>query len=287
MLYTSLAPKFIETDETIMSRHTDQLSFTTGQVMLWNDQLVTGDASSSKAHSKGILQYNPGQKGFLFTHSIPQFVDTSEGTFNPVTRESSVYGQSIICVTLNTAAQVSSITEHVYGKNANVYVNTFKSSLLGLKSLKSQAGLSQTPLVMNSWLPSGFQLVTKTAKSNEQVFEEFLGNYFNSGWLVNTWSRPYKPSTCTGPRITSNITQKNLGGFYWTSNQDHSKWALSYGDQRKIVCIGDLNHMDSQAKRAGSFVCKDDPRLYQAFLSFTTLDDCGIIKPNGLTKVVQ
>jgi hypothetical protein len=270
LIYEPHTKSFRPTDELLLKSTVDQLSFAQNKFTMWNDQTIFGDASSSKAHAKGFVHYQEGGKGFVFVHSIPQFVNTTltNDTFNYITRETSSYGQSIVCITLNSKAEVDTVIAHLNAERANIFATTFDIPTRVLPTI---------PTLVDD-LPSGFKMVTKTTYVAQKPFEEMLVNYYRTSWLSNTWGRPWTNSTCDTEFKISNVKVKNLGGVVMKTTQDHSKWALSFGDQRRIVCIGDLNHMDSQATRGGSFMCKDDPDLYKAFYSTLLEDDCLVTK---------
>lgn len=259
---------FRQADEKLLQKTTELLSFTKGKVMLWNDQTINKTASSSKAHAKGILHWDDETGGFLLIHSIPHFVDISDNIFKSTTRESSMYGQSMICVSLDRLAEVTTVIDHIMSQNANIYLNTFE----GTSRPKPKVNK------MVSYVPFGFKLVTKTSISDENPFEDLLSGEYNVGWLVNTWGRPYMQSACNGEYKVSNINFKSLNSVTMKYTQDHSKWALSYGDERRIVCIGDLNHMESQSDRGGSFLCIDHLNLYRAIYETLLNDDCQIVQ---------
>lgn len=259
---------FRNTTEVLLDKAVSGLSLSSGHVMLWNDQTVFKTASSSKAHAKGILNFDENWGGFLLIHSIPHFVDTSEGHFDHTTRETSMYGQSLVCVSLNSMAEANTVIDHVISQNSNVYNNTF------LNTVRPRAKTER----MISQMPHGFSLVTKTSMGEEHPFEDLLSDHFKTNWMVNTWGRPYKPSSCGTKFKVSNIIMKNLDSYVMKFTQDHSKWAISYGDHRRLVCIGDLNHMDSQAKRGGSYLCIDNEGLYRTFFNTILEDECKAAK---------
>lgn len=253
--------------EELMKLLVDQLSATRGHILLWNDQIGGKSSSSPQAHSKGILQSGePGEKSLYFVHSIPEFVTYKEGNFEWKARESSQYGQSMICLTLNTQEEVNTVIMHLQAQKSTFYLDTFRQNF---------AGPANAKMIVNK-LPYGFRLVTKTSISRQHVFEEMMTYVFNSGWLMNTWGRPYKASNCGGLYPVSNIKIRNLNGIISKDTQDHSKWAISTTPGVNTVCIGDLNHMDSQASRGGSFVCKQDAQLHRLFLSIIEHDECGL-----------
>lgn len=264
LIYEANSRAFRPTTEVLLENALADLSFTEDSVVLWNDQTSEGDAPRTKAHSKGLLHFSSKRGGFIMLHSIPHFVDISSKLFNSVTRETSHYGQSIVCVSLNKQDQVNTIIDHLMAQASYIYLNTFDGTKRPLAKVDKMA----------SKLSFGFEYVTKTSMSEEHPFEGLLRNHYKSGWLVNTWGRPYKASSCKEKLSISNIVLKNFNGLMKKNTQDHSKWALSHGDNRRIVCIGDLNHMDSQSTRGGSFMCKDDAALYSAMVQLVVKDEC-------------
>ncbi len=60
--------------------------------------------------------------------------------------------------------------------------------------------------------------------------------------------------------------ESTLRDFTWTNAQDHAKWAVCK-DGNSWTCVGDMNRMDTQEKRGGSFFCVNDENLWQAFKS--------------------
>lgn len=268
MVWESSNQKFRVVDETILKGIYSKASLTENKLLIWNDQPVDIKTSSSVAHAKGNLHYEPGRNGFVFLHSIPELPDTTKGFINWESKETSSYGQSFICVTLTKPEEIDAVLTHVYAENAYIVNDTFKD--------KKEVDPKKTTLRSN--LGNGFTLVTKSSKSVEHVFEEFMKNAFNTGWFINTWSRPYKESSCGGDKPISNIIFKNLNGVVMKSTQDHAKWALSVGTKDRIVCIGDLNHMDSQRTRGGSFMCIDNPLLYKELYSTFLNDECNLLE---------
>lgn len=274
MIYEPKLKRFRHSSEEILAAALTDLSLDGEPLMLWNDQPVDKKASSSKAHAKGILHFANNTGGYVMVHSIPQFVDTSNGTLSPKTRETSSYGQSVVCVSLSNKTESETIIDHLMAENANIYADTFNSS-------KRPKPKNDTLL---SDLPYDFKLATKTSISEDEVFEEFLVNTFKTGWLANTWGRPYTNSTCDGKQPISNVKVKSYDGEIKLNTQDHSKWALSYGTNQTLVCIGDMNHMDSQAKRGGSFVCRDDKDLYKAMYQMILEDECSFVNKTKSPK---
>lgn len=68
-----------------------------------------------------------------------------------------------------------------------------------------------------------------------------------------------------------------VGDVEWKETYDHSKWALAGDDG--FVCFGDMNRMDSQWKRGGSFYCLADKNLIAVVKS--TILEHDLCRPAG------
>ncbi len=53
-------------------------------------------------------------------------------------------------------------------------------------------------------------------------------------------------------------------GVEWKNTQDHSKYCLAELDNHDVVCMGDMNRMNSQRKRGGGMMCIDDSEVWTA-----------------------
>lgn len=177
LVYEPGLMNFRTATEALLGNAVSKLSLNSGRVMIWNDQTAFKTASSSKAHAKGVLHFDDQSGGFVMLHSIPHFVDTSEGHFDSKTRETSMYGQSIVCVSLNSLSQANTVIDHVMAQNSLVYNNTFENTV------KPRPKVDR----MISSMPHGFTMVTKTSISEEQPFEDLLLDHFKISWMVSTW----------------------------------------------------------------------------------------------------
>jgi hypothetical protein len=119
-------------------------------------------------------------------------------------------------------------------------------------------------------MPLGkFTFLTKPKPLYANIFEQFLSPFWTDqlreeiGFYIETWGRPLIDSDCSASSPMINIRTLKIGSDYQRETQDHSKWAISTSEDKALVCIGDLNHQSSQAKRGGSFMCIQDPEIYQ------------------------
>lgn len=100
------------------------------------------------------------------------------------------------------------------------------------------------------------------------IFEDLIIPKIQDNLRVESWGRPYQPSNCsldigfTCENINS-IAFPNDSKAYWSSADDHSKWAIGTSSLN-WVCSGGMNRMYSQAKRGGAFFCWQEPSLWKA-----------------------
>lgn len=122
-------------------------------------------------------------------------------------------------------------------------------------------------------------LFSKTAAFGEDIYSDWLDHAFKSTLYVETWRKgtgnPLN-STCPAHDYNVNNVQDMKVGeggdkVTWSYTQDHSKWAISNSQDTGVVCITDLNRVQSQFKRGGGAVCLKCPFCWSVF-SNTILD---------------
>lgn len=119
----------------------------------------------------------------------------------------------------------------------------------------------------------GYTLKTifKNNQVNGSIFEDGLTSYLAVAPIIaETWGRPIEKPWCRAGLQVLNAVNLNLGGVGWNEQDDHAKWVVAsslYG------CFGDMNRMDSQWKRGGSFFCLTDSTLAAAVRSLIISHD--------------
>lgn len=241
------------------------------QLLLWNDepavlgslQSLTSLQYAPTAHDKGVLYQGKDGRGFFLLHSVPKYPSIVGGKVDSATPAGSVYGQSMVCLTLTQDSSYSTIWSHVRAQRADIYHDTFNLP---------EPRVNREPTLESRLEGRTFNLVTKTALSLEHPFEDMLAGIYKTGWLVESWGRPYQPNRMQGYRVVNNRLV-NFPSASFKSTSDHSKWAVAL-DADSLVCIGGMNHMESQAKRGGQFLCFKHKQLYQQlYYSIASPDD--------------
>lgn len=271
-------------DEIFLQKLFEEIDLRYDSVQLWNDEPPLKKkaflAAIMSAHDKGVLyRKKDTNSGFYLLHSVPNFPTHNGVSISYVTPTGSNYGQSMICISLKDQSQFSTLIQQILAENAILYFNNFApiSKQAGIlkfrdffagkldimrKPLQTLKFKSLTGDVIDKVLPmTSFRFIVKTKYSQADPFEGILAPLTQSSWITETWGRPYKPDTCNTTQHVINNQQICFGSVCYPSTKDHSKWALSL-DISNLVCISGLNHMDSQSKRGGTFVCFTNSYLY-------------------------
>lgn len=267
-------------EEALIKPLFQNLNANSERVYAWNDQPpIAYEPSTSYAHSKGLITYSAeSNEGFFLSHSIPKFpeINKDTGEINYISNLSSSYGQQVACIALNSRiVDIQKLLDQISATKPYVYHNTLTPSSGGNSLKSAQLRQQITPLELNL---GGFTYVTKPKSLAVEVYEEFLVPFWNqkignSGFYVETWGRPILPSVCQGKPVI-NIEFLSYDGETQKRTQDHSKWALSLDSGKQLLCVGDLNHQESQDKRGGSFLCLRDQVAYNNFRMLISEHDC-------------
>lgn len=258
-----------------------QVNLKEDTVTAWNDEPPSGRlVGTSYAHSKGLIALSSsGKKGFFLSHSIPKFPNIANGVIDPVSNPDSKYGQHILCVSISSKKSYDDILDQMDKSNPYIYYGYRPNKVLRLFSKAEENAIS-----MNV---NEFTYVTKPKSLEVEVYEDFFIPFWDTGFMVETWGRPLKPSICGSKRPIVNILKVGFEDLEQTESRDHSKWSISYDEEKGLVCLGDLNHQDSQSKRGGSFLCLEDKEIHGQFRSLVKEDECGVILKGQRSNIVE
>ncbi|CAG9333544.1 DNASE2B_1 [Blepharisma stoltei] len=234
--------------------------------------------SSYYGHSKGILAYTQTQAIYII-HSVPHFPYTDNVT-NAVVLDiadpQTMYGQNMMCIqldpqTLFNIAGIMTINHpavyfsRIVNQNANI-TYLVKNVTAGYKFTQS----------IYSFTSNGnfYTYFAKDMAGQWDLYEDIIAPYYNDGFKVESWGRPYDASFCK-PKYSYNVLNVlgvNLGRYAWYNTDDHSKWGIAIKNTN-IYCSSDINRMNSQRKRGGGALCTNSTLLYTAFSSLITLEE--------------
>lgn len=264
----------LDTKNSFLHSTLDQLNSPSIQYMAWNDdEPLTTDSANSKAHAKGVIAINTKDKtGFYFGHSMPNFPEIVKGQIDATIPDSAnIYGQTFFCISLDKSS-IESIAGNIKQSRPNIYFSNVDSP--DFPNLVHLADVPKLLKISADWnslniIPVGSKdKITVFSKTNRKIsmFEDVLVPQLHCSLQAETWGRPYQDSLCD---VQKGLNSKNIVDISfnekisWNNKQDHSKWAIC--EQKQIVCVGDLNRMDSQKNRGGSFFCFENQNLWKAF----------------------
>jgi deoxyribonuclease II len=267
---------------------------------LYNDNPPeTGAASSSYAHSKGILATSSTQ-GFWLVHSLPNWpAETPTG--NPGVPPSDTYAQSLGCVTVNVNT-IDLIANLTMVNRPKIYEHHMPStgmpSIPFFEKLIDNDYYDDAPTSASQSFQSlaGVDYV-QFAKSKEwemDLYDDLIAPYYQTPLYVETWingaggrqssvcQSNVPPDSHQKVNAVYDIYQIDLitlsGEDTWKNTQDHSKYAFAapmdfdtnVTSSSNVTCIGDINRMCSQEDRGGGAMCHQNHDLMMAFRSIVS-----------------
>jgi len=234
-----------------------------GYLML-NDQLPSGVTDNNRAHAKGFFVFD--QNGGIYVeHSTPKFPLDPKSTSSYAFADSTKYGQSYMCVSLDfsniEALAQTLLVEHPHAYSS--YIPSWASSKApSLTKLADMSDVS-SDLQKSTDIKAGrskFTYLAKSKKWGKDLYKDYIAPFFKSAIYVETWpngSAENLPSDCSSSYPTYNMNTVVFGSESWTRTKDHSKWAAG----QSLLCIGGINRQDSQETRGGGALCKVDSRV--------------------------
>ena len=267
---------------------------------------VDHDASSSYAHSKGML-VSDVEGGFYLTHSCPHWPGSIE--MGPTVMPSLKYGQTYECISIDSnvadqlAGQMS--TNHPWVYDQLNPVELASEMPLFASWLNKEASKYETNVIEGLSSFNGevkFSSFAKSGSWGKDLYDDLVGPYFKSPLYVETFrdgSGGRMPSICTNTSISHpsktdqydvyEIATIQIEDVNFKGTTDHAKFALGAdgAETDTLLCIGDLNRMCSQEKRGGGAICRhDNAGLYKAFLSsIASVETCWEYNPCPTSSV--
>lgn len=259
--------------------------------LVWNDDSIAEDTTkqnirfSTIAHSKGVFLTKNKEESVLLIHSLPRFptLQLDETFKEGFTGNWGVYVQTWLCISLDeeNSLKVLDALAQLPPPIQSYRIDNEKASSISilLESIaESKTTNTEDKTVLIKSKTSKFEFTYFIKTKNEEVdlpYENTIPTYFNSSIFVGTWSKPkLYDGFCNENQLNSlSILEFNLLGMKYTSNQDHSKWAVTEKDV--AFCIGDLNRTASQLKRSGGVMCIKNSLLSRLVKQFiVTTQEC-------------
>ncbi len=271
--------------------------------MFYNDEHPDGNTSFTKGHTKGVLVFDK-TVGYWLVHSVPKFppeANSNDAKYDyPHTGQ--MYGQSFLCISLNTAATADLIgvqmlynTPFVYSVNIPEWVGKSYPHLAAAAQGKhaKKEPYSHT-ISFHSTAGVAFTSFAKATHFGKDLYADLVAPGLETNLMVESWPNgPGKMnSSCNGAFKVLNVDAIDFRtkprDIEFVTKKDHAKWAVSYTKPKSIrrrsgnsnkdktyVCIGDINRMETQKKRGGGTVCFSNAFAWKAFMTIiSAIESC-------------
>jgi len=278
----SLAAKALNTDDSSITLTVKQMNNPGVSYVIWNDEPVgAANSAAPNAHSKGLLILDK-TGGIWLTHSLPEFPKVSKTTKGMWKEGSPRYGQSYLCININ-ADQVHKLVPLFNFTRPTIYATKWdkksEAEYDDLVDLSERGHWDKKTMTDSVVIKSkGGQKFTFYAKNgkwgkNKDLYSDLVAPK-EGPLILESWRHG---AGVWGPACGKNevldASEVKFPGKTWVTTKDHSKWAVT--QDRKVLCVGDLNRAKGQDMRGGATVCIHHPKIaaqMDAVISET--DDC-------------
>ena len=255
--------------------------------LLYNDELPkSDDKSSNHGHTKGIVNFDK-EGGYWLVHSLPKFPDKTSYSYPSNGR---MFGQLFLCISMNYS-QLNEIGKQLFYTYPHIYdwyfPENWTSDNPDMDKVLKKKHIENPPwkhlVNLKSRAGEEFLSFAKFTDFDADIYDAWLAPYFQSSMSTETWEREGKlSSNCTAKYKVFNILDINIKGIDIKETKDHSKWGILKNDT--WVCIGGINRMKSQKKRAGGMVCMNIKNVWEAFnKTISRIEGCELIKEDKIS----
>lgn len=194
------------------------------------------------------------------------------------------FGQTYMCMNFDVERSGKQIINHLINMAPVVYDSELSKHLLTLipelnllslegERIKARKQPDRLAQVITTRQGQDLYIYSKSSKFDNDMYSGWIEKELQSSLYVETWRRGSgNPLDSTCPRNDFHVNNvqdmKVMEGSRrvdWNYLQDHSKWAISENIDPGVVCISDINRMESQFKRGGGAVCIKCPSCWSVF----------------------
>jgi len=216
--------------------------------------------------------------GFWLVHSTPRWPLNSNVKRFYFPEQEKIYGQTFLCISLDTADIDKVATQLLYNQ-PNVYYSSLteadQKAHPQLKDVMSRKWV-KGPATNTATIAGHFTSFAKNRKWGKDLYGDLVAPALKSDLLVESWMRGSAVGKLCKPKHRYQVTDvtelATKFGVEWTETQDHAKWAITL-DGSSRVCVGDINRMTSQRKRGGGTVCFKNSALANRLANTVTKHD--------------
>lgn len=204
----------------------------------------------SVAHAKAALMWD-ATTAIAILHSIPKYpVGPEEApTYIGLLQNAWEYAQHVSCTTI-PLQDLPAFLAALQSLNPLVYEGAFPSH-----TTSNPQTCQYIPIADRI-------LITKPAAYQVDIWATCVSQHFQSDLQVMSWIHGTMDGTVTNGTTTMDIAQITYPfGTTYTEWDNHAKWAIG---EQPLVCIGDLNRVETQKVRSGAALCWKDVATWEA-----------------------
>lgn len=242
--------------------------------VMYNDEHPHGPTSFTRGHTKGLL-FGDQSESIWLIHSVPHYPPfPNESYAYPHTGQR--YGQTAMCISMDSA-NLDTVGKQLTFNNPflySVYIPQWVKQYPQMVKASEGHHVKKAPFfnteIIKSKQGETFTSFAKFTDFGKDLYADLVAPMLQVPLLVETWPNgPGKmPSRCNGPFIVENVDEMDFPEIQdddFTTRHDHAKWAISLDKKKPYVCIGDINRMDTQRKRAGGTACFVSYKVWKTF----------------------
>ena len=196
----------------------------------------------------GVLVMNEDM-GFWLVHSVPKFPPSlAENNLYDYPHTGQMYGQSFLCISLNTSTSADQIglqmmynQPYLYSVNIPDWVEKKYPNLAKAGQKKRIKNPPYYNMVTFKSLDGlSFTSFAKSKKFGKDLYADFVAPTLQLNLMVETWPNgPGKMnSSCNLPFHVLNVDAldfKSTPEVHFVTKKDHAKWAVSYSTRKTIL----------------------------------------------------
>ena len=242
--------------------------------LMYNDEHPNGPTSFTKGHTKGLV-YGDQTNSLWMIHSVPHYPPYPNRTYSyPPTGHT--YGQTALCLSLGSeqldviGKQLTYNDPYIYHTSLPGWLDQYNHMVKAAHGYHIKKAPYYNTEVINTLGGLAVTVFAKYTLFDKDLYADLVAPMLQTPLLTETWPNGggRMPSYCTGPYIVENVDEMDFEEIEdddFTTTKDHSKWAISLDKKKPFVCIGDINRMESQKKRAGGTACFILPTVWKTF----------------------
>lgn len=158
-------------------------------VIMYNDEPPESKSDEARGHTKGVVAGN-ANGGFWLIHSVPKYPqsDLSNYTFPPTGH---LYGQSFLCMTLQSAEDLDNIGSLITYNEPHVYVGQVPKPLHAtypnlLNVATGKPWINEAPFFKTNAV-ANFTIFSKSHKFQKELYVDWVAPTLQSDLMVESW----------------------------------------------------------------------------------------------------